>query len=87
MGDPIDKWLSTPAPTNVEDGLGWWTPMDQTKDPLARMGLDFLSAPGMINTAMKWDNILTCQCSNINRCRTHILPWWSHCLKNETFII
>ena len=37
MGDPIDEWLSTPALTNVEDGLGWWTPMDQTKDPLARM--------------------------------------------------
>ena len=45
-GDPVDEWLSTPALTNVDDGLTWWTAMDQSKDPLARMALDFLSAPG-----------------------------------------
>ena len=48
-GDPIDEWLSTPALTHVSDGLSWWTAMIQTKHPLARMALDFLSAPGIIS--------------------------------------
>ena len=50
IGDPIDEWLSTPALTNVNDGLSWWTAMDQTAHSLARMALDFLSAPGTYDT-------------------------------------
>ena len=45
--DPIDEWLSTPALTNVHDGLAWWSTMIQTKHPLAQIASDFLSAPGM----------------------------------------
>ena len=45
-GDPVEEWLSTPALTNVSDGLSWWTAIAQTKHPLAPMALDFLSAPG-----------------------------------------
>jgi hypothetical protein len=42
----VDEWLSTPALTNVSDGLSWWAAMAQIKHPLAPMALDFLSAPG-----------------------------------------
>ena len=45
-GDPVDEWLSTPALTNVRDGLSWWAAMAQIKHPLAPIALDFLSAPG-----------------------------------------
>ncbi|KIM91753.1 hypothetical protein PILCRDRAFT_83832 [Piloderma croceum F 1598] len=45
LGDPVDEWLSTPALTNVSDGLSWWAAMAQIKHPLAPMALDFLSAP------------------------------------------
>ena len=50
IGDPIDEWLSTPALTNVNNGLSWWTAMDQTAHPLAHMALDFLLAPGTYDT-------------------------------------
>jgi hypothetical protein len=51
-GDPVDEWLSTPPLTTVDNGLTWWTAMDQTKNPLARMGLDFLSVPGKSHNRM-----------------------------------
>jgi hypothetical protein len=51
-GDPVDECLSAPALTNVDNGLTWWTAMDQTKDPLARMWLEFLSAPGKSHNGM-----------------------------------
>ena len=42
----MDEWLSTPALTNVSDGLSWWAAMAQNKHPLAPIALDFLSTPG-----------------------------------------
>ena len=44
--DPISDWLSAPAIANVSDPIAWWTAMDAAGHPLARMSLDFLSAPG-----------------------------------------
>jgi|SRR5882762_1999623 len=85
--DLIDMWFSILVLTNVDDGLGWWMAVDQTKHLLVKISLDFLSAPGMINIAIKLDNILIHQHSNINRCQMCILLWWSHCLEDKTFII
>jgi hypothetical protein len=46
-GNPVDDWLnSAPIPLSV-DSITYWTGMDATGDPLARMALDFLSIPGM----------------------------------------
>jgi hypothetical protein len=36
---------SAPVKTNV-DPITWWSAMDATGHPLARMALDFLSVPG-----------------------------------------
>jgi hypothetical protein len=61
-GDPVDEWLSTPALTAVDDGLGWWTAMDKTGHPLARMSLNFLSAPGALlsSTMLMYSDLITC---------------------------
>jgi hypothetical protein len=43
--DPITDWLSTPAITTVTDPLEFWAKMEVGGHPLARMALDFMSAP------------------------------------------
>jgi hypothetical protein len=45
--DPITEWLSSPPLVNVLDPIAWWASMQVAGHPLARMALDFLSAPGM----------------------------------------
>jgi hypothetical protein len=44
--DALTEWLSTPPVTCKLDPIGWWAAMDVAGHPLARMALDFLSAPG-----------------------------------------
>jgi hypothetical protein len=44
--DALTEWLSTPPVTCKLDPIGWWAAMDAAGHPLARMALDFLSAPG-----------------------------------------
>ena len=47
VGDAFEDFLSSPPISNVNDlshgPISWWHGIG---DPLARMGLDFLSAPG-----------------------------------------
>jgi hypothetical protein len=45
--DPITDWLTSP-PIPGADGLMWWTAMEASGHPLSRMGLNFLSVPGML---------------------------------------
>lgn len=45
--DPIMDWLTSP-PIPGADGLMWWTAMESSGHPLCPMGMDFLSAPGML---------------------------------------
>jgi hypothetical protein len=42
-GDAFEDFLNSPPISNVNDPISWWNGIG---DPLARMGLDFLSAPG-----------------------------------------
>jgi hypothetical protein len=43
--DPITDWLSTPPIFTVTDPLEFWSKMEVGGHPLARMALDFMSAP------------------------------------------
>jgi len=43
VGDAFEDFLNSPPISNVNDPISWWHGIG---DPLARMGLDFLSAPG-----------------------------------------
>jgi hypothetical protein len=45
--DPVTEWLSTPPIPSAADPLAYWSSMDAIGHPLARMALDFLSAPGV----------------------------------------
>jgi hypothetical protein len=40
------EWLSAPPVPTITDPIAWWTTMDAVGHPLARMALDYLSAPG-----------------------------------------
>jgi hypothetical protein len=46
-GDAIDEWLNTPPISNIGNGLQYWSAMAVTGHPLAAMGKDFLSIPGV----------------------------------------
>jgi hypothetical protein len=46
-GDVVTEWLSSPPVPSVADPIAWWSKMNAVGHPLARMALDFLSAPGM----------------------------------------
>jgi hypothetical protein len=46
-GDAVDEWLSSPPLVTVSDPITWWSAMEAAGHPLARMALDFLSAPGI----------------------------------------
>lgn len=54
--DPITDWLSTPPFASVMDPIAWWVSMGAAGHPLARMALDFLSAPGMFSCKIIKDN-------------------------------
>jgi hypothetical protein len=56
-GDPIAEWLSSPPVPNVNDPIAWWSAMDAVGHPLARMALDFLSAPG-IHPSFWWNGVI-----------------------------
>jgi hypothetical protein len=44
--DALEEWMSS-APVNTNtDPISWWSAMEATGHPLARMALDFLSIPG-----------------------------------------
>jgi hypothetical protein len=45
--DALEDYLSSAPISNVNDPIAWWYGMSSGGDPLARMALDFLSAPGM----------------------------------------
>ncbi len=44
--DPISEWINSPPFTLTVDPITYWTGLDATGHPLARMALDFLSIPG-----------------------------------------
>jgi hypothetical protein len=46
--DIITEWLNSLAIPSVSDPIAWWSVMEQARNPLARMSLDFLSAPGVL---------------------------------------
>ena len=45
--DPISDWINSPPIILATDPIAYWTGMDATGHPLARISLDFLSIPGM----------------------------------------
>lgn len=46
-GDAFEDFFNSPPISNVNDPISWWHSIASgDDDPLARMGLDFLSAPG-----------------------------------------
>jgi len=42
--DELEEYLKVPAMNGIQDPLAWWTMLGDS--PLARMGRDFMSAPG-----------------------------------------
>jgi hypothetical protein len=62
--DPITEWLTSPTIPGA-DGLMWWSAMEASGHPLSRMGLNFLSAPGMLIIYYLVAN-LTCLLTFIN---------------------
>jgi hypothetical protein len=45
IGDELEEYLKMPTIASVQDPLAWWHAIGDT--PLARMGRDFMSAPGL----------------------------------------
>jgi hypothetical protein len=43
--DPLDDWLSSAVIITTADAITWWTGMEATGHPLARMALNFLLFP------------------------------------------
>jgi hypothetical protein len=44
--DALDTYLAAPTIPSIQDPLGYWQAMASNGDPLAKMSLDYLSAPG-----------------------------------------
>lgn len=44
--DALEEWMSSAPVTSNSDPISWWSAMEATGHPLARMALDFLSIPG-----------------------------------------
>jgi hypothetical protein len=57
--NPVDEWLHSPPLVSVGDPILWWTAMEKTGHPLARMGIDFLSTPGKLVYALTMITIHT----------------------------
>jgi len=55
--DALEDWLATGIIKTTQDAITFWTGMQTSSHPLARMGLDYLSIPGMI--------YFLCICSNL----------------------
>ncbi len=45
--DALEEYLITPPIPSVMDPIRHWHALDSERNPLARMALDILSAPGM----------------------------------------
>ena len=46
--DALEEYLAAPSLSGVDDPIQWWSAMlNGGQNVLARMALDFLSAPGM----------------------------------------
>ena len=77
--DALEDWLATGVIKTTQDAITFWTGMQTSSHPLARMGLDYLSIPGM------WCFFSIIHClifvvSNINRCRAFVFKRGPHCV-------
>jgi len=48
IGDELQEYLKAPTIATVKDPFAWWHTVGDM--PLAQMGQDFMSAPGMLRT-------------------------------------
>lgn len=49
--DALEDYLNTPPIPSIKDPIKYWYSLDSSRNPLARMALDILSAPGQHSIA------------------------------------
>jgi hypothetical protein len=81
--DPLDDWLSSAVIITTADPITWWTGMEATGHPLARMALDFVSIPGKGVQNIHFTSLCSQMSvfSRLYRRGARVFSWWSQCQK------
>jgi len=82
FGDELQEYLKAPTIAMVQDPIAWWHAIGDT--PLARMGRDFMSAPGMCSKSMLFHMLTLAVAILASSCDVEHAFKYQHALSEES---